>query len=110
MPVSVGMSRLGTALPTCGTALAAAADMTSSVQRTYSGSVHAAAMSHCVAARCFEHATDHGDRLALSVAGLQVSFAELATVAAPIGVWLESAAERPPPRGGITAAPRPAPP
>src|SRR5947199_2668988 len=98
------MSRLGTALPTCGTALAAAADMTSSVQRTYSGSVRTAAMSHCVAARCFEHATDHGDRLALSVAGLQVSYAELTTLAARIGMWLESATERPPERVGILAS------
>src|SRR5438046_7140137 len=98
------MSRLGTALPTCGTALAAPADMTARVQPTYSGSVHAAAMSHCVAARCFEHATDHSDRLALSVAGLQVSYAELTTLAARIGMWLESAAERPPERVGILAS------
>src|SRR5207302_7182913 len=61
-------------------------------------------MSHCVAARCFEHATDHGDRLALSVAGLQVSYAELTTLAARIGMWLESAAERPPRRVGILAS------
>ena len=66
--------------------------------------VHTAAMSHCVAARCFEHATDHGDRLALSVAGLQVSYAELTTLAARIGMWLESAAERPPERVGILAS------
>src|SRR6266576_1317613 len=98
------MSRLGTALPACGTALAAAADMTSSLQRTYSGSVHTAATSHCVAARCFEHAIDHGDRLALSVAGSQVSYAELTTLAARIGMWLESAAERPPERVGILAS------
>src|SRR3989475_5837512 len=37
LPVSLGMWRLGTALPTCGTALAAPADMTLRVQRTYSG-------------------------------------------------------------------------
>src|SRR2546428_2623108 len=61
-------------------------------------------MSHCVAARCFEHATDHGDWLALSVAGRQVSYAELTTLAARIGMWLESAAERPPERVGILAS------